>query len=61
VATLDAGESREIPLDLAGSHGWYDLKCEADGQIWRLAGHIEDGQASFSDPAGGGPGALRWA
>jgi phospholipase C len=61
VATLDAGESREIPLDLAGSYGWYDLKCEADGQIWRLAGHIEDGQASLSDPAGGGPGALRWA
>ncbi len=58
---LDAGERRVLPLDLAGSYGWYDLKCEAEGQIWRLAGHIEDGQASFSDPAGGGPGALRWA
>lgn len=58
---LDAGERREIPLDLAGSHGWYDLRCEADGQVWRLAGHVEDGQASFSDPAGGGAGALGWA
>ncbi|MBU2137077.1 MAG: phospholipase C, phosphocholine-specific [Alphaproteobacteria bacterium] len=57
---LGARERRTITLDLAGSHGWYDLKCEAGGEIWRLAGHIEDGQASFSDPAGGGPGALRW-
>lgn len=57
---LEPEERREVPLDLSGSHGWYDLRCEAKGQVWRLAGHLENGLASFSDPAGGGPGALRW-
>lgn len=58
---LDAGEGREVPLDLSASHGWYDWRCEAEGQVWRLAGHLETGEASFSDPAGGGPGPLSHA
>lgn len=59
VITLAAGEARILPLDLTDSHGWYDQQFEAGGQTWRAAGHIETGQPSWSDPAGGGPGPLR--
>ena len=59
VVGLAAGETRNLPLPLADSHGWYDRHFEAEGQTWRLAGHIETGRASWSDPANGGPGPLR--
>ncbi|MCB5425177.1 phospholipase C, phosphocholine-specific [Altererythrobacter sp. CC-YST694] len=58
---LAAGETRRIPLDLAESHGWYDRQFAAGGQIWRLAGHVENGAASYSDPAAGGAGPLQLA
>ena len=45
--------------DLAVSQGWYDLQFAAEGQTLRLAGHIETGAGSYSDPAAGGPGPLR--
>ncbi|MEI9964817.1 MAG: phospholipase domain-containing protein [Caulobacteraceae bacterium] len=56
---LAAGEARRIRLDLADSHGWYDRRFEAGGQAWRVAGHVETGEPSYSDPAAGGPGPLR--
>ncbi|OJW64086.1 MAG: phospholipase C, phosphocholine-specific [Sphingomonadales bacterium 63-6] len=56
---LAAGETRRIPLDLSESHGWYDRQLAAAGQVWRMAGHVENGEASYSDPAVGGPGPLR--
>ncbi|MBB3955429.1 phosphocholine-specific phospholipase C [Novosphingobium sediminicola] len=56
--TLAPHEARSIALDLSASHGWYDRRIEAGDQVWRMAGHIETGKASFSDPAGGGPGPL---
>lgn len=59
VVALAAGETRRIPLDLSESHGWYDRQFAAGGQIWRLAGHVENGEASYSDPVTGGPGPLR--
>lgn len=58
---LGAGAARTLPLDLAKSHGWYDLQVEAGGQTLRAAGHVETGRPSFSDPANGGPGPLRLA
>ena len=58
---LKAGETQLLPLDLSGSHGWYDRQLVTEGQTWRRAGHVEDGQASFSDPALGGPALLRLA
>jgi phospholipase C len=58
---LAGGETRAIRLDLADSHGWYDRQCVAGGQSWRMAGHVENGGASYSDPAAGGPGPLRLA
>jgi phospholipase C len=51
-------ETRRIPLDLRSSHGWYDRQFAAGGQTWRIAGKIEDGRPSFSDPAAGGPAPL---
>ncbi len=58
---LAGGEARSIRLDLARSHGWYDRHFAAGGQAWRVAGHVETGKASYSDPAAGGPGPLRLA
>jgi phospholipase C len=58
---LAGGEVRSIPLDLSSSHGWYDRRFIAGGQAWRMAGHVENGGASYSDPAAGGPGPLRLA
>jgi phospholipase C len=58
---LAAGQARRLPLDLTGSHGWYDRQFAAGGQTWRAAGHIETGAPSWSDPAAGGPGPLRLA
>jgi phospholipase C len=59
VIALAGGETRSIRVDLAQQHGWYDWQFATDGQIWRMAGHLENGMASFSDPVGGGPGPLR--
>ncbi|MBC7166187.1 MAG: phospholipase C, phosphocholine-specific [Phenylobacterium sp.] len=61
VIALAPGEVRAHRLDLAESYGWYDRSFSAAGQTWRIAGHVEDGAPSYSDPAGGGPGPLRLA
>jgi phospholipase C len=58
---LAGGKARSIRLDLTGSHGWYDWQFVAGGQAWRIAGHVETGKPSYSDPAAGGPGPLRLA
>ena len=58
---LRPGERHELALDLSASHGWYDRLVAGGGQSWRMAGHIENGRPSFSDPASGGPGPLRLA
>ena len=58
---LKAGKTQLLPLDLSGSHGWYDLQLVTEGQTWRMAGHVEDGMPSFSDPALGGPAPLQLA
>ena len=44
-------------LSLGQFHGWYDLIVTVAGDQafkYRLAGHVETGQDSFSDPALGG-------
>ncbi|MCX2860250.1 phospholipase C, phosphocholine-specific [Paucibacter sp. PLA-PC-4] len=56
-----AGASLELRLPLAESRHWYDLSVkvrELAGFSRRLAGHIETGEASISDPALGGPAVL---
>lgn len=57
---LRAREVREIPLDLAASHGWYDRTLTAPGQTLRIAGQAAPERPSFSDPALGGAGRLAY-
>ncbi|MGE1001140.1 phosphocholine-specific phospholipase C [Ralstonia pseudosolanacearum] len=48
------GDDASVYLDLRGEHGWYDLTVTAStdaGFRRRLAGHVETGRASMSDPA----------
>lgn len=52
--TLAAGATATLAVDLAHSHGWYDLVVRGDGQVVRLAGHLENGRDSYSDPAAHG-------
>ena len=57
--TLPARGAQRLTLDLTASHGWYDRRFAADGQVWRIAG--QSGAGGYSDPALGGAGALRVA
>ena len=59
VLELAARQTTKVALDLAASHNWYDLSLSVDGFSLRLAGHIEDGQASQSDPAAFGAARLK--
>jgi len=55
--SLDHGESFEDALALDEFHGWYDVIVTVAGDStfkYRLAGHVETGEDSFSDPALGG-------
>ena len=51
---LAPGERVENHWNLEGSFGWYDLILRSNaesGFVHRLAGHVETGAHSFSDPA----------
>ena len=53
---LAAGASIDIAWPLAASAHWYDVTLTSDHDkryVRRLAGHVETGQASTSDPAYG--------
>ena len=55
--TLRPGQTLYKRFPLAPSYGWYDLSVTADtdpGFLRRLAGHLENGRDSASDPAFGG-------
>ncbi|HEY7291764.1 MAG TPA: phospholipase C, phosphocholine-specific [Vicinamibacterales bacterium] len=59
---LHSNETLEEGLSLERFHGWYDLVVTADVDPtfgYRLAGHVETGRDSFSDPALGGLVALK--
>ena len=54
---LQAKESFEDEAPLSKFYGWYDLIVTVEGDTtfrYRLAGHVETGKESFSDPAMGG-------
>lgn len=53
--------NRSLLLDFSRSHGWYDLCLVGGGQSWRMAGHLETGEESFSDPVAHGPATLQVA
>jgi phospholipase C len=61
---LAPGASSKRTWRLAASGGWYDLSVTARGQPGfheRLAGRIEAGRDSLSDPAMGGPAVMGWS
>jgi phospholipase C len=54
---LSPGQSFEKEFALEAFYGWYDLiitVAEDPTFSYRLAGHVENGEDSFSDPAMGG-------
>ena len=51
VAELPAGGAGQYPLGLADSGPWYDFLVERTGISVRMAGRIETGRHSISDPA----------
>jgi len=54
---LKPGEANAGHWSLAHSSGWYDFAVTVDsdpGTLVQLAGHLEDGKDSISDPAMGG-------
>jgi phospholipase C len=56
---LRPGERFRARFSVKSSFGWYDIVVEAGADpdfLRRLAGHLEDGKDSASDPAIGGFG-----
>jgi len=56
--TLPAGRESRKDLRVKATGGWYDLSIEADGYLRRVAGRVETGLDSISDPAMGGVAAM---
>ncbi|MEB6334353.1 phosphocholine-specific phospholipase C [Serratia rhizosphaerae] len=54
--SLAAGATHVLPLNVSASGGWYDISV-TDGRGWlrRLAGRLENGRHSISDPLMGQP------
>jgi phospholipase C len=60
---VPAGETVEEKWVLASSHHWYDLTVtdnDDDSYQRRLAGHIETGKPSITDPAAVAPVMTGW-
>jgi phospholipase C len=58
--------SKTVTLPLKQGGGWYDVEVTSSraGPIdyrWRMAGRIETGKPSFTDPAMHGPAVMSWA
>lgn len=59
--TLKPGQSARQTWSLAATGGWYDLAVRIEGQdgyLRRLAGRLENGADSYSDPAMAGPAVM---
>jgi phospholipase C len=55
---LRPGAARSVLWPLAPTGGWYDFWLRTEGNVRRLAGRVECGADSISDPAMGGPARL---
>ncbi|WP_422015997.1 phosphocholine-specific phospholipase C [Roseateles sp.] len=58
---VPAGTTQAVRIPLDGDHRWYDHSvkvAEVPGFGRRLAGHVENGEPSISDPAMAGPAVL---
>lgn len=54
---LAAGQQKDVVINTAQSHGWYDVTVTIEGQATfaqRLAGRVETGRPSKTDPFMGG-------
>ncbi|MEA3087978.1 MAG: phospholipase, partial [Paraburkholderia sp.] len=52
--SVRGGDTEQLYLDLRSAHGWYDLAITVDTDrsfARRVAGHVETGNSSMSDPA----------
>jgi phospholipase C len=52
--TCKSGDTANLQWSLSGSYGWYDITVRSDASPEferRLAGHVETGRNSMSDPA----------
>lgn len=50
---LNAGQTKDVLLDLSKSHGWYDYSVKLKGNNHyeqRFAGRVETGKPGFTDP-----------
>jgi phospholipase C len=57
VRTLEAGAALTTTWALGSTSGWYDIAITVDVDAefyWRLAGHVENGHDSVTDPGIGG-------
>ena len=64
IAKLASESSANHLWDLSSTSGWYDFTVRIEGVLgWRqrLAGRIDTGVASITDPAIGGPAVLSWS
>jgi phospholipase C len=55
--SVRGGDTSDLTIDLRNASGWYDLTLTVDADknaLWRIAGHVETGRESVSDPALGG-------
>lgn len=52
---IAANRTHQLALHLAASDHWYDVTLQAGSAQWRLAGHVETGAASLTDPAAKAP------
>ncbi len=62
--TVKAGASANHMWDLSSNSGWYDLSLRLDGvDGWyqRIAGRLDNGQPTMSDPAMGGAAVMDWS
>jgi phospholipase C len=49
--SLAPAEMMEDRWPIGTSNHWYDIELRSGFLVWRLAGHIETGRTSRSDPA----------
>ncbi|TWG21025.1 phospholipase C [Actinoplanes teichomyceticus] len=51
---LRPGTARTSQVEVARTHGWYDVTVTAGETVARYAGHLENGRDSITDPGMGG-------
>jgi phospholipase C len=58
---LEPGATRRLTWPLSANRGWYDLTVTGAGVLARVAGRVETGRPSISDPAMGGTAVMSWS